>query len=361
VSRTKLRDEWNRGFSIAMEIDMRRKCLPALNQRPAPMPRSALASIALLLSAFCLPACAQAQSYPSKPLRIIVPYPAGGGLDVMARLLGDRLGHRLGQPVVIENKPGAGTLIGADFVAKSAPDGHTLMITADTTITLNQYLYAKLPYDPVKDFAPVTQLVQLNQLLVTNPAVPANNLKELIAYARANPNKLNYASYGSGTPPHLAMETLKNLTGIAITHVPYKGLPQAVPAVLADEVQLTFSGAASSMAYIKSGRLRALAIGGKQRLQIMPEVPTFTELGYPEVPASTWFGVFAPAGTPRDIVKKLQAEFKELISEPEFTQKEVVAKGYELVANTPEEFSAVIATEIVRNARAVKISGAKAE
>jgi tripartite-type tricarboxylate transporter receptor subunit TctC len=263
--------------------------------------------------------------------------------------------------VVIENKPGAGTIIGADAVAKAAPDGYTLMITADTTVTLNQHLYAKLPYDPVKDFIPVTQLVQLNQLLVLNAEVPAQNLKELIAYAKANPGKLNYASYGSGTPPHLAMETLKNLAGISVTHVPYKGLPQAVPAVLAGEVQMTFSGAASSMAHIKSGRLRAIAIGGKSRLSIMPEVPTFSELGYPEVPASTWFGVFVPAGTPRDIVAKLHAGFKTLMTDPDFVQKEVVAKGYELSANSPEEFTALIAAEIVRNAKAVKISGAKAE
>ena len=315
----------------------------------------------LLAVGLALPATAQAQAYPNKPIRIVVPYPAGGGLDVMARLVGDRLGKRLGQAAVIENKPGAGTIIGADTVAKAAPDGYTLMITADTTITLNQHLYSKLSYDPVKDFAPITQLVQLNQLLVLNPAVPANNLKELIAYAKANPGKLNYASYGSGTPPHLAMETLKNIAGISITHVPYKGLPQAVPAVLADEVQMTFSGAASSMAHIKSGRMRAIAIGGKNRLPIMPEVPTFSELGYPEVPASTWFGVFAPAGTPREIVAKLHDEIKAVIGDPEFVQKEVVAKGYELSANTPEEFRALIAAEIVRNAKAVKISGAKAE
>jgi tripartite-type tricarboxylate transporter receptor subunit TctC len=319
------------------------------------------AAFLLLLSACLAAPAAHAQAYPNKPIRIVVPYPAGGGLDVMARLLGDRLGKRLGQPAVIENKPGAGTIIGADAVAKAAPDGYTLMITADTTVTLNQHLYTKLPYDPVKDFIPVTQLVQLNQLLVLNAEVPAQNLKELIAYAKANPGKLNYASYGSGTPPHLAMETLKNLAGISVTHVPYKGLPQAVPAVLAGEVQMTFSGAASSMAHIKSGRLRAIAIGGKSRLSIMPEVPTFTELGYPEVPASTWFGVFVPAGTPRDIVAKLHAGFKTLMTDPEFVQKEVVAKGYELSANSPEEFTALIAAEIVRNAKAVKISGAKAE
>ncbi|HEY4373391.1 MAG TPA: tripartite tricarboxylate transporter substrate binding protein [Burkholderiales bacterium] len=318
--------------------------------------------LACILSlAALLPLSAGAQPYPNKSIRVVVPYPAGGGLDVLARQLGERVGHKLGQSMVTDNRPGAGTIIGAEAVAKSAPDGYTLMITADTTITLNQSLYAKLPYDPVKDFAPVTQLVLLNQMLLVNPTVPAATLKELVTYAKANPGKLNYASYGSGTPPHLAMETLKNLAGIAITHVPYKGLSLAMPAVLAGDVQMTFSGAASSLALIKAGRLRPLAIGGRNRLALLPEVPTFAELGYAEVPASTWFGVFAPAGTPREIIAKLHDEFKAAISEPGFVKTEVVAKGFELVANTPEEFAAVIATEIPRNARAVKISGAKAE
>jgi len=226
---------------------------------------------------------------------------------------------------------------------------------------VNPHLYAKLPYDPVKDFAPVTQLVLLNQLLLANPAVPASNLKELIAYAKANPGKLNYASYGSGSQPHLAMEMLKSQSGIEVVHVPYKGIPQAVPAAIASEVQLTFSGAASSMAHIKGGRLKAIAIGGKTRLGLMPEVPTFTEGGFPDVPANAWFGIFTPAGTPRDVILKLNAEITKMLKEPEFNQKEVLAKGYDLVASTPEEFAAFLVTDSQRNARAVKISGAKAE
>jgi tripartite-type tricarboxylate transporter receptor subunit TctC len=204
-------------------------------------------SLAALLLAFSAvgAAPALAQGYPSKPIRIVVPYPAGGGIDVISRVIGERLGRSLGQPVLVDNKPGGGTILAADFVAKAPADGYTLMVTTDSTMTINQHLYAKLPYDPVKDFAPITQLVLLNQLLLANPAVPANNLKELIAYAKANPGKLNYASYGSGSQPHLAMETLKAQAGIDIVHVPYKGIPQAVPAALAGEVQLTFSGAAS--------------------------------------------------------------------------------------------------------------------
>ena len=301
------------------------------------------------------------QGYPNKTIRIVVPYPAGGGIDLISRAIGNQLSQRWGQPVVIENKPGSGTIVAAEGVAKAAPDGYTLMVTTDSTISVNPHLYARLPYDPVKDFAPITQMVLLNQLLLANAAVPANNLKELIAYAKANPGKLNYASYGSGSQPHLAMEMLKSQAGMDIVHVPYKGIPQAVPAAIAGEVQLTFSGAASSIAHIKGGRLKAIAIGGKSRLFMLPEVPTFTEGGFPEVPANAWFGLFAPAGTPREVVMKLNAELVKMLKEPEFNQKEVVAKGYELVANTPEEFTAFLVTDSQRNARAVKISGAKAE
>ncbi len=307
------------------------------------------------------PAAAAGQAYPAKPIRIVVPYPAGGGIDIISRVMGERLTQRLGQPVLIDNRPGGGTILAADLVAKAAPDGYTLMITTDSTITINPHLYTRLPYDPVKDFVPVTQLLLLNQLLLANPAVPAGNLKELIVYAKANPSKLNYASYGSGSQPHLAMEMFKNQAGIDIVHVPYKGIPQAVPAALANEVQLTFSGAASSQAYIKAGRLKALAIGGKSRLALLPDVPTFTESGFPDVPSNAWFGLFAPAGTPRDIVMKLHAEVTRILRDPEFVQKEIVAKGYDLVANTPEEFSAFLMADSVRNARAVKISGARVE
>ena len=320
--------------------------------------RTAAAFVFLFLS---LAQLALAQSYPSKPIRIVVPYPAGGGLDLIARAVGNQLAQRWGQAVVVENKPGSGTIVAAEGVAKSAPDGATLLLTTDSTITINPHLYAKLPYDPVKDFAPVTQLVFLNQLLLAHPAVPAGNLKELIAYAKANPNKLNYASYGSGSQPNLAMEMFKSQAGIEVVHVPYKGIPQAVPAAIAGEVQLTFSGAASSIAHIRGGRLKALAVGGRSRLALLPDVPTFAEQGFPDIPSNAWFGLFAPAGTPREVIAKLHGEITKMLKEPEFNQREVVAKGYELVASTPEEFAAFLAADSVRNARAVKISGAKVE
>ena len=304
---------------------------------------------------------ALAQGYPTKPIRIVVPYPAGGGLDLIARAVGNQLTQRWGQSVVVENKPGSGTIVAAEGVARSAPDGHTLLLTTDSTITINPHLYARLPYDPVKDFAPITQLVFLNQLLLANPAVPAGNLKELIAYAKANPNKLNYASYGSGSQPNLAMEMFKSQAGIQVVHVPYKGIPQAVPAVIAGEVQLTFSGAASSRGHILGGRLKPLAIGGRSRLALLPDVPTFAEQGFPDIPSNAWFGLFAPAGTPHEAIARLHDEITRMLKEPAFNQREVVAKGYELIASTPEEFTAFLAADSAIKARAVKISGAKVE
>ena len=320
-----------------------------------------LAALVLLPAAQAQAQGSAADKYPQRPIRIVVPYPAGGGLDVISRVIGERLGRNLGQPVVIDNKPGGGTILGADFVAKAAPDGYTLIMTTDATMTINQHLYARLPYDPVKDFAPITQVVVLNQLLLASPSVPADNLKDLLAYAKGHPGQLNYASYGSGSQPHLAMEMLKVQTGANIVHVPYKGIPQAVPAVLSGEVQLTFSGAASSLAFIRAGKLKALAVGCKARMPLLPEVPTFTELGFPDVPANAWFGLFAPAGTPREIVARLHDEVLRIVKDPEFVQKEVVAKSYDLVASTPEEFAAFLVTDSQRNARAVKVSGAKAE
>ena len=311
------------------------------------------------LAALAPPAAAQA--YPTKPIRIVVPYPAGGGIDIMSRQIAQRLAQKFNQSVVVENKPGAGTLVAAESVARATPDGHTLLVTTDATMTINQHLYAKLPYDPVKDFVPVTQMVLLNQLLVANANLPAGNLKELLAYAKANPGKLNYASYGVGSQPHLAMEILKSQAGVDIVHVPYKGIPQAVPAAIAGEVQLTFSGAASTQAHIKAGKLKAIAIGGAKRLSILPDVPTFAESGFPEVPANAWFGLFAPAGTPREIIMTLHGEVTRMLKEPEYLQKEVIAKGYELVAGTPEEFASFLTADSARNAKAVKISGARAD
>ena len=316
-----------------------------------------LSTLFLLL----LAGAAAAQSWPAKPVRIVVAYPPGGGIDIMARQLADKLSAVWGQPVVVENKPGANTILAADTVAKSAPDGSTVLMTSDATFSINPHLYAKLPYDAQKSFVPVTMLVLLQQLLVANPSLPANTLAELIDYAKKNPGKVNYASYGSGSQPHLSGEMLKYKAGIDLVHVPYKGISLAVPAVIAGEVQLTFAGIASSMGPLKAGRIKALAIGGAKRSPLLPEVPTFAELGYPEVETHAWFGFFLPAGSPNTAVEQLYQKTKAILEEPEFRQKQLVDKGYEVVGSSPQEFAAYMKKDFESRGRAVKISGARAE
>ena len=312
-----------------------------------------------LLSALLSLSCFAALAWPTKPVRIVVAYPPGGGIDVLARQLADRLTPAWGQPVVVENKPGANTILAADTVAKS--DNHTVLMTSDATFSINPHLYAKLPYDVERDFVPVTMLVLLQQLLVAHPAVPYNDLSGLIQAAKARPGSINYASYGSGSQPHLAAEMLKNKAGIDLVHVPYKGISLAVPAVMAGEVQLTFAGIATSMPQLKAGRIKALAIGGQARSPLLPQVPTFTELGYPEVETHAWFGLFLPAGSPTEAVQRIYLDSKKIIEESDFRQKQLVEKGYEVVGNSPAELVNYIKKDRESRGRAVKVSGAKAE
>jgi len=313
----------------------------------------------VLLSLFAL--SAGAQGWPAKPVRIVVAYPPGGGIDVLGRQLADKLTPLWGQPVVVENKPGANTIVAADAVAKSAADGHTILLTTDATFSINPHLYARLPYDAQRDFAPVTMLVLLQQLLVAHPSLPANSVAELVALAKAKPGAINYASYGSGSQPHLAGEMLKNKAGIDLVHVPYKGISLAVPAVMAGEVQLTFAGIATSMPQLKAGRIKALAIGGAARSPLLPQVPTFTELGYPEVETHAWFGLFVPAGSPREAVARIQQDTKKILDEPDFRQKQLVDKGYEVVGSASQDFVMYLRGDSESRGRAVRISGAKAE
>src|SRR3954468_19916658 len=318
----------------------------------------------VLLAAVCalLLACpARAQLWPAKPVRIVVAYPAGGGIDVMARQLAERLRGAGGQPVVVENKPGANTIVATEAVAKSPADGYTVLLTTDATFSINPHLYAKLPFDTQRDFIPVTMLVLLQQLLVANPSLPANTLDELIALAKVKPGTINYASYGSGSQPHLSGEMLKYKAGIDLVHVPYKGISLAVPAVMAGEVQLTFAGIATSMPQLKAGRIKALAIGGPKRSPLLPQVPTFAELGYPEVETHAWFGLFLPAGSPGEVVSRIYQDTRKIIDEPDFRQKQLIDKGYDVVGSSPEEFAAYIRKDSESRARAVRISGAKAE
>jgi tripartite-type tricarboxylate transporter receptor subunit TctC len=315
---------------------------------------------ALLALFICCTAFAQSP-WPAKSVRIVVAYPPGGGIDVMARQLAERLGAAWGQPVVVENKPGANTIVAADSVAKSAPDGYTVLMTTDATFSINPHLYSKLPFDVQRDFIPVTMLVLLHQLLVAHPALPADTLQDLVKLAKAKPGTINYASYGSGSQPHLAGEMLKHKAGIDLVHVPYKGISLAVPAVIAGEVELTFAGIATSTAPLKAGRIKALAIGGAKRSPLFPQVPTFAELGYPEVETHAWFGLFLPAGAPREAVTRLHQDTRKVLDDPGFRQKQLIERGYEVVGSGPEEFAAYIRRDSESRRRAVQISGAKAE
>jgi tripartite-type tricarboxylate transporter receptor subunit TctC len=318
-----------------------------------------LVSLALAAAALGVGAAA-AQGYPVRAVRIVVAYPPGGGIDVMGRQLADRLAREWGQPVVVENRPGGSTIPATELVAKAPADGHTILLTTDATFSINPHLFAKLPYSD-RDFAAVTQLVLLQQMLVVHPSLPARSLAELVALAKAKPGTLNYASYGSGSQPQLAAEMLKAKAGIDIVHIPYKGITLAVAAVMAHEVEMTFAGIATGRPQVQAGRIRALAIGGPKRSPLVPDVPTFTELGYPEVETHAWFGLFVPAGTPREAVGRIHRDVVAILNDPAFREREIVQKGYDLVASSPDEFAVYLVRDREARGRAVRISGAKSE
>jgi tripartite-type tricarboxylate transporter receptor subunit TctC len=315
-----------------------------------------LALVALALGA----GAAAAQGYPTRAVRIIVAYPPGGGIDVIGRQIADRLARDWGQPVVVENRPGGSTIPATELVAKAPADGHTILLTTDATFSINPHLFAKLPYSD-RDFVAVTQLVLLQQMLVVHPSLPARSLAELVALARAKPGTLNYASYGSGSQPQLAAEMLKARAGIDIVHIPYKGITLAVAAVMAHEVEMTFAGIATGRPQVQAGRIRALAIGGSKRSPLVPDVPTFTELGYPEVETHAWFGLFVPAGTPREALGRIHRDVVAILNDPAFREREIVQKGYDLVASSPDEFAAYLVRDREARGRAVRISGARSE
>ena len=309
---------------------------------------------AVAVSFLCF--AAQAQQWPSRPVRLVVAYPPGGGIDVLARQLADKLAPQWSQPVVVENKPGANTIVAAESAARSTPDGYTVLMTTDATFSINPHIYARLPYDPQRDFIPVTMLVLLQQLLLANPALPADTLLQLISYARSNPGKINYASYGSGSQPHLSGEMLKFKAGIDLVHVPYKGISLAVPAVMAGEVQLTFAGIASSMAPLKAGRVKALAIGGPKRSELLPDVPTFAELGYSQVGAALWFGVLVPAATPRPVIEKMNADVNRVRGEAEVATT-LSQTGIEPAGTTPERFAEVLRADAAKWKQMIREAG----
>ena len=303
---------------------------------------------------------AGAQTYPSKPIRLVVPFPAGGSLDVVARAIGQKLTEAWGQPVVIDNRPGAGGNIGADLVAKSAPDGYTILEGALSTHAVNVSLYSRMPYDPVRDFDPITLVAVTPNVLVLNPSVPATSVKELIAYARANPGKLAFGSGSNGSAGHLAGELFKTEAGVDMVHVPYKGAAPAMQDLLAGRVQLMFDNLANSMQQVRAGKLRALAVTTAHRSTLVPDLPTLSEAGLPGFDISTWWGFLAPAGTPKEIVAKWNAEVARILATPEM--KDFFAQqGAEPSPTSPEAFGAMIRSEIAKYAKIVKASGAKVD
>ncbi len=319
--------------------------------------------IALIGAGLCLfPAVSPAQNYPNHLVKIIVPYAPGGGIDALARAISERLTAKWGQSIVVENKAGGATIIGADAVAKAPPDGHTMLLTSESTITSNPFLFDKLPYDTARDLAPVTQLVSLPQMVVAHSSVTANSLKELVDEARVKPNALNYASYGSGSLPHLFFEGLKSQGGVQITQVPYKGIAPALTAIISGEVQLTMVGATLSQGHIQSGKLKPLAIARRERLAALPQIPTLREAGFAEVdPNESWFGLFLTGGSPAALAPRIQRDIAEAFSEPAFRERHVLARGFDPVFSTPEDFAKFIQADMRQKARLIKISGAKAE
>jgi tripartite-type tricarboxylate transporter receptor subunit TctC len=310
--------------------------------------RTVVAAIAAFLSF-----SAAAQSYPSKPIRLIVPFAAGGGNDNVARLVGRRLADGLGQPVVVDNRPGAGGVVGAELAAKSAPDGYTLFLGGVGSHAINPNLHDKLPYDPIKDFAPVALLAQAPLVLVVHPSVPAKSVAELTAYARAHPGKLNFASNGNGSSSQLAAVMFDSMAGVEMVHVPYKGLSPALADLLSGQVQLMFSSVVAILPHVKAGKLRGLAVTGAKRLASLPELPTIAESGLPGYEASSWYGILAPAGTPRDIVMKLNAELAKALEQPE-VRNSLLAEGAEPVGGSPEAFAAHIRAEKERLGKLIR-------
>jgi len=298
---------------------------------------------------------ALAQSYPNTPIKLIVPFAPGGFTDVVARILGQKLSISLGQPFVIENKAGAGSTIGTDFVAKANPDGYTLVMIS-TTHVISPAIYPKLPYDPIKSFTPVGKLVDSAYVLLVNPKLPANNVAEFIALAKASPEKIHYASSGNGSSQHLMGGMFASMTGVKLKHVPYKGSGGAANDLVAGVVESSFAGVPNAMAQVPAGRLKALAVTTSKRIPQLPDVPTMQEAGVPGYSASVWLALLAPAGTPKDIVAKLNAEIAKVMNSPD-TKKEMFAAGVDTDLSTPEALNVLMVQEMERWGKVVKEAG----
>jgi len=311
-------------------------------------------------AAWLCPAAANAQAFPSKPMRIVVPAGPGGSLDIMARVIGQRLSEIYKQPVVVDNRPGASGIIGTSFLAKSPADGYTLMIGSSTTHATNPAAYPKLPYDAVKDFSPVTNVADTTFLLCVHPSTPARSVREFIALAKSRPGEVIYASFGQGGIAHFVTESFALAAGIKMLHVPYKSGPDAAKALVAGEAMASFDSLAVMLPHIKSGRVRPIAIGGTKRSPAAPEIPTFIEAGVAGYTANVWYAAFAPANTPGEIVQKLNAEIVGIVQSPEIRAK-LEGLGLQVIGSTPDQLGALVRTDIERYARVARDANIRAD
>jgi tripartite-type tricarboxylate transporter receptor subunit TctC len=318
-----------------------------------------LARIAASLAA-CAASLALAQSYPSRTIKMIVPFPPAGSTDISARAVAGKLGERLGQAVVIENRPGAGGNIGTDVAAKAPPDGYTLVVGTVGTHAINSSLYSKMPYDNIRDFAPVVLLSTVPNVLVMSPSFPANSVADVIRLGKAKPGELNFASSGAGTSIHLSGEMFKSMAGLDMTHIPYKGSAPMLIDLMSGQVNMAFDNLSASMVHIKAGKLKALATTGATRSPALPDLPTVSEAGLPGYESTSWNAVFAPAGTPREVIDKLNRELNAILQSPE-TRKYFAEQGAEAGGGTPEQLGALVRSETTKWSKVVKDSGAKVD
>jgi tripartite-type tricarboxylate transporter receptor subunit TctC len=322
--------------------------------------RSAWAALALACAAVSAPVHGQAQSYPGKPVRWVIPFPPGGGTDVISRTLAQKLSELWGQQVIADNRPGSGGTIGLAAAAKLPPDGYNIVIGQLANMAIAPALYPKLPYDPVKDFAPVTLALTSPLILVVHPSVPAKNVKELIALARAKPDAITFGSPGNGTTGHLSIELIKSAGKVKMVHIPYKGAVPAFTGLLGGEIAVYMSSIQPALPMLKAGRVRALGVTSTKRIPTLPDVPTIAETGLPGYEVTNWYGVLTPAGVPKDVLGKLHGDLVKVMKQPDVQQR-FAAEGGDATPNTPEQFGAFIRNEIVKWGKAVRESGAKVE
>src|SRR5229473_3796190 len=303
---------------------------------------------------------ALAQNYPTSPIRFIVPFPAGGSTDALVRTISEKLSENLGQPVVIDNRPGAGGTIGAGIAAKAAPDGYPLLMGTSSTHAIGPNVYSKIPYDAVKDFAPVSLVASSPSIVLVNPSLPVKSIKELIALAQSKPGQLNFASPGNGTHTHLITEMFNSMVGVKMVHIPYKGTALALPDLLSGQVSLIFENALAALPSVKSGQLRPLAVTSAKRSSLVPDLPTVAEAGVPGYASTQWFGILVQAGTPKKIIARLNAETIKVLNIPPVKER-LLNLGAEVIGSTPDEFAAVIKADMAKYAKAVKEAGIRVD